>query len=267
MEERIAFYKKVVQERIGSPKASVLVCGAGVLDKTVFHELGFEDVTISNLDTRIGPGDYAPFKWKFENAEALSFEDNSFDYVVIHAAIHHASLPHKLLVEMYRVAKIGLLAFESRDSLTMRLLERFDLTQVYEHAAVYYNDCQYGGRNNTDIPNFVYRWTEREVEKTIQTYAPYFRHKYIYAYGTAFPCTPALEAKGAAKKAFLTAVRPLYWLFAKLFPSQQNLFAFYVEKPVSRDALFPWLIYDEKEGKIKFNKAWGDKKYKNQKDG
>lgn len=263
MEERVAFYKKVVEEQIKPKSASILVCGGGVLDKTVFKELGFQDVTISNLDTRIGSDDYAPYKWAFENAEALSFDDGSFDYVVIHAAIHHASLPHKLLIEMYRVAKIGLLAFESRDSLTMRILEYFNLTQVYEHAAVYYNDCKYGGMNNTDIPNFVYRWTEREVEKTIQTYAPYFKHKFVYKYGTAFPCTPELEAKGCIKKTFLIYARPFYWVFTKIFIKQQNLFSFYVEKPTSQNVLFPWLIFDEGDHKIKFNKAWGDKKYKN----
>ena len=228
----------------------------------MFEELGYQDVTISNLDTRIGPNEYAPFKWKFENAEALSYEDASFDYVVIHAAVHHASMPHKLLLEMYRVAKKGILAFESRDSLTMRILEYFNLTQVYEHAAVYYNDCQYGGRNNTDIPNFVYRWTEREVEKTIQTYAPYFSHKFIYKYGTAFPCTPELEAKGSIKITFLKVVRPFYWLFTKVLVKQQNMFAFYVEKPESHTALFPWLTFDEKEKRIKFNKKWGENKYK-----
>jgi SAM-dependent methyltransferase len=265
MEERVEFYKKIVQEQIKSKTASILVCGGGFLDKTVFEELGFQDVTISNLDTRIGANDYAPFKWRFENAEALSFEDASFDYVVIHAAIHHASVPHKLLTEMYRVAKIGLLAFESRDSLTMRILERFNMTQVYEHAAVYFNDCQFGGRNNTDIPNFVYRWTEREVEKTIQTYAPYFQHKFIYKYGTAFPCTPELESKGALKTVILTVARPFYWLFTKIFVKQQNLFAFYVGKPIPQVALFPWLRIDE-NGQIKFNKSWGDTKYKSQQD-
>ena len=264
MEERIAFYKKIVREKIKSRAASILVCGGGALDKAVFEELEFHDVTITNLDTRIGANDYSPFKWKFENAEALSFDDCAFDYVVIHAAIHHASLPHKLLTEMYRVSKRGLLAFENRDSVTMRLLERLSLTQIYEHAAVYYNDCKYGGMNNSDIPNFVYRWTEREVEKTIQAYAPYFKHQISYSYGTAFPCTPDLEAQGSLKKTFLNVLRPLYWLFTKIFTRQQNLFAFYVEKPLPQKALFPWLIFDE--GKIKFNKEWGDKKYKSRSD-
>jgi hypothetical protein len=109
----------------------------------------------------------------------------------------------------------------------------------------------------------VYRWTEREVEKTIQSYAPHCRHTFIYEYGTGFPCTPGLEAKGALKRVFLIMMRPLYWLFTKIFVKQQNLFAFYVAKPSMQDTLFPWLIFDQQEQRIRFNKQWGDLKYKN----
>jgi SAM-dependent methyltransferase len=257
MEERGDFYKKVVDELIPSKIDSVLVCGAGSLDKDVFENLGFENVTISNLDLRAKSEDFIPFKWSFQNAESLSFDDGSFDYVVIHAAIHHASVPHKVLTEMYRVAKKGVLAFESRDSLLMRFLEKFQLTQIYEHAAVYYNDCKYGGMNNTEIPNFVYRWTEREVEKTIQTYAPYYKHRIKYRYGSAFPCTPELEAKGKLKGNFLKFMQPFYWLFSKIFKKQQNLFAFFIEKSQALDVLFPWLTYNKKNGAIVFNVEWG----------
>ena len=42
-----------------------------------------------------------------------------------------------------------------------------ELVQEYEHAAVFYNDCVFGGVKNTPIPNFIYRWTRRDIEKTI----------------------------------------------------------------------------------------------------
>jgi SAM-dependent methyltransferase len=263
MKDREAFYENVVRLRIPDKEASILICGGGKLDRKTFVNLGYRNVTISNLDTRIEEQDYSPFKWRFENVEALSCEDASYDYVVIHAAIHHTSSPHRAVLEMYRVARKGMLAFEARDSALMHCLERFQVTPKYEHAAVYFNDCKYGGVNNTDIPNFVFRWTEREVEKTIQSYAPYSQHTFEYAYGTAFPCTPALEAKGALKAAFLRVMRPFYWLFTKIFVKQQNLFAFYVAKPAIRDTLFPWLVFDQQEQRIKFNKQWGDVKYKN----
>jgi len=263
MDERKKFYQNSVSKLIGDKNASILICGGGELDKSVFENIGFRNVTISNLDSRMSEDSYYPYSWKYENAESLSFSDESFDYVVIHAAIHHASSPHKVLTEMYRTAKIGVLAFESRDSVIMKFLERKGLIQTYEHAAVYYNDCNYGGVNNTEIPNYVYRWTEREIEKCINSYAPFCNHKIIYKYGTAFPCTPELENRGTLKVYILKFARPFYQFFIKFFPKQQNLFAFYIEKPKIPSSLFPWLYFDENEKVIKFNREWGNQKYKN----
>jgi SAM-dependent methyltransferase len=230
------------------------------VDKSVLENSGYTSVVISNLDERMIGSEFAPFGWKYENAESLSFDDESFDYVVIHAAVHHAPSPHKVLTEMYRVARKGVLAIEARDSIVMRLFEMLKFVQTYEHAAVFYNGCRYGGVNNTDIPNYIYRWTEREVEKTIKAYAPYADHNFHYDYGTAFPCTPVLERKGIIKFLFLKLMKPLHWFFANIFQKQQNLFCFYIEKPLLPDALFPWLQLDE--GKIGFDRKWANKKYK-----
>jgi hypothetical protein len=132
------------------------------------------------------------------------------------------------------------------------------MVQVYEHAAVFYNDCKYGGVNNTDIPNYIYRWTEREIEKTIQSYAPYSKHKFMYKYGTAFS---ELKSQGIFKRTLLKIIHPLFLIFVKLFPKQQNLFCFYIKKPIILESLFPWLIFDEKKNKIIFNREWGKQKY------
>jgi ubiquinone/menaquinone biosynthesis C-methylase UbiE len=77
--------------------------------------------------------------------------DKSFDDAVIHAAIHHTLLPHKVLTESYRFSRKGALAFESRDSLLIRFAERLGLTQSYEVAGNYPGM----GVNGTDIPNFI----------------------------------------------------------------------------------------------------------------
>ena len=259
--KRLNFYAKIVSELISDKEASVLICGGGTEDKQVFEELGFPNVTISNLDSRMDGKVYHPFKWDYQNAENLSYNDNSFDFVVIHAAIYHASSPHKVLTEMYRVASKAMLAFESRDSVIIRLLQKLKITQTYEHAAVYYNDCKYGGVNNTEIPNYIYRWTEREIEKTIKSYSPVFRHNFTYRYGTDFPATVQLEKKANLKSKLLDLFKPLYSLFVKIFPKQQNLFAFYIEKP-DKTGIFPWLKYSKEQDKITFNKEWASKIYK-----
>ena len=129
MNVRELFYQNNVSELIVDKQASILVCGGGDLDKNVFKRLGFINVTISNLDSRLNADRFFPYAWKYENAESLSFPDESFDYVVIHDSIHHASLPHKILTEMYRTAKIGVLSIESRDSTIMKFLEKTKLLQ------------------------------------------------------------------------------------------------------------------------------------------
>jgi len=262
MDERELFYQNNVLKLITNKNSSILVCGGGDLDKNVFERLGYTNVTISNLDTRMTDSGFSPFSWKYENAEALSFPDESFDYVVIHAAIHHASSPHRVLTEMYRTAKIATLSFESRDSLIMQLFEKTKITQTFEHAAVFYNDCSFGGVNNTEIPNYVFRWTEREIEKCIKSFAPYCKQNFIYTYGTAFPSTPELEKNGALKFLILKIAKPFYKIFTKIFPKQQNLFAFYIVKPKIPEDLHPWLTFDHELKMIKFDKLWGESVYK-----
>jgi ubiquinone/menaquinone biosynthesis C-methylase UbiE len=259
---RGTFYLRVVRALIQERNASILVCGGGTLDKNVFQALGFKNVVISNIDQRMLHADYAPFAWKYENAENLSYPDATFDYVVAHAALHHASAPHRVLLEMYRVAKKGVLAIENRDSALMRVMQFCRLTHSYEHAAVFGNDCATGGVNNTHIPNYIYRWTEREIEKTIRSYEPQFAPKIRYAYGTAFPCFAELERNGAIKYLCLKALQPLHWVLAKLFPRQQNLFAFFIDKDMNARKLQPWLKTDGVEGPVVFDKAWGERKYR-----
>jgi SAM-dependent methyltransferase len=258
---RSIFYANCIREFLQDTSSSVLVCGGGEFDKSILMHGGFTNVTISNLDTRMNASSYAPYQWKFENAESLSFEDNSFDYVVIHAAIHHASSPHKVVTEMYRVAKKGVLAIESRDSFTMRFFENLNLTQVYEHSAVYYNDGKYGGVNNSNVPNYVYRWTEREIEKTIKTYAPHARHKFSYRYATSFPVSAQVNKNGIVLYVLLKAAQPFFWALTRLFKKQQNLFAFFVKKPSLPGDLYDWLKLDENQN-ITFDMAWAESKFK-----
>ena len=259
---RHQFYKNIVEKRISNKDATILICGGGLLDKDTFLNLGYTNVTLTNLDTRTSADKFSPYKWDYQDAQSLSYDDDTFDYVVIHAAIHHAPMPHKVLLEMYRVSKIGILAFEARDSLLMRIVTKLNLSQEYEHAAVFYNDCSHGGVNNTQIPNYVFRWTEREIEKTIQSYNPISRHTFLYDYGSAYPCTPELELKNGLKVIILSLLKPLYIILSKIFYKQQNQFAFYISKITSESNLFPWLCKDKNTNNVKFNKAWAEKKYK-----
>ena len=259
MPSRLDFYAGTIDRLLKDRAASVLVVAGDRADRDVFHQFGFTNVVISNLDARLKGDEFAPYRFSFQDARRLTFADGEFDYVVVHDGLHHCSSPHAALLEMYRVARLGVVAIESRDSLVMRLALRLGLTKAYGHAAVFYNACQFGGVNNTEIPNYVYRWSESEIEKTINTYAPHARHEFRYFYGSALPLLAQL-GRGRLKRGLVAALFVVYNAFVWVAPRQQNLFAFYIGKPVLPADLHPWLKLAD--GDITFDREWAARVYK-----
>jgi ubiquinone/menaquinone biosynthesis C-methylase UbiE len=260
MNSRLMFYKQVVEKIIIDKNASVLVVAGALSDKEVFESLNLSNVTISNIDSRLNGSEFIPYKWSFQDAQNITFEDNSFDYVVIHAALHHCSSPHRALLEMHRIARREIIAFESRDSFIMKVLEILNISQTFEHAAVYDNDGRFGGVNNTDIPNFVFRWTERELEKTINAFSPIAKNVFTYWYANDSPRANELMRNHWINSLLLAVLLPIYKVFAFFFPKQQNLFAFSIKKHDEKTTLHPWLMRND--GKIVFNMKWAKSKYK-----
>jgi SAM-dependent methyltransferase len=223
-----------VLRKTGIPtSSSVLVVCGGDTDKEALQKAGFNGVTISNLDERLRGDEFAPYSWSFQDAESICFPDGSFDYVMVHAGLHHCASPHRALLEMYRVARKGIVVVEARDSLVMRAAVAMRWVPKYEAGAVQGNDCRYGGVRNSEVPNFIYRWTEREVEKTVASYAPHAAHRIRYFYGVRLPVerfSPWLT----------TPLRICGRVIGALFPREGNLFGFYIEKPGQED-LYPWM--------------------------
>jgi len=229
MEERERFYRRVVgqllEQGLLRRDLRVLVVAGSDLDRRVFGGHGFADLTVSNLDA----GDAE----EYQDAESLTYPDGSFDLAVISAALHHCRSPHRALLELYRVARLAVLGLESRDSALMRLAIRLGVVDEYELTAVASNDFGRGGLRNGPVPNYVYRWTEREVVKTIASAAPERRHRYVWFRELELPVS-VLELSG--KRRWRLAARPLR-LVTKLVPGQANLFAFAVFK----EGLQPWM--------------------------
>src|SRR5882762_6017574 len=115
--------RKLIDDGVVTRSDSVLVVCGGPLDDLVFSGHGFTELTITNLD--------ASMTNNRQDAENLTFEDGSFDFVVVHAGLHHCYSPHRALLEMYRVARKCIIAFESRDSLLMTAAVRLGLTMNY----------------------------------------------------------------------------------------------------------------------------------------
>ncbi len=157
-----AFLEKGLIEK----EDSILAVAAGGLEKEAFAALGFKNHTLTSIS-----GDKA-LDIIAEDAQDLSFPDNSFDDVIVHAGLHHCSSPHRALCEMYRVARKNVIVFEAQDSFITRMLLRAGLMEEYELDAVYLNRMERGGVDDSPIPNYIYRWTKREVEKLVRAYDP-----------------------------------------------------------------------------------------------
>jgi SAM-dependent methyltransferase len=245
-----SFYFETLQT-IRIPKdASILVVCGGELDREVLLSQGFGWVTISNLDERLRGDEFAPFSWSFQDAEDLSFADETFDYVMVHAGLHHCASPHRALLEMYRVARRGILGFEARDSLLMKTAKALNKVPSYEAAAVRSNEYRWGGVRNSCVPNYIYRWTEDEVRKTVASYAPHAPHRIEFFYGLQLPPGRLPFQSSRFLRLIPSMIELTAMAVAKTLKKQGNLFAFFVEKP-EKSVLFPWL-----QSRTEFNRAY-----------
>jgi ubiquinone/menaquinone biosynthesis C-methylase UbiE len=174
-----------------------------------------------------------------QDVERLGYQDRAFDFVVVHQGLHHCHSPHRGLLEMYRVARRGVLAFEPRDTRLVRLGVRLGFGQEYEIAAVAGNGLRSGGVGNSATPNFIYRWTEREIEKTIRTFRPEGRAGIRYFSALRVPKERMRSMKNRWVARSLEALLPVVRLFAKLFPGQSNCFGFAITKV---GELHPWMV-------------------------
>jgi SAM-dependent methyltransferase len=254
-----SFYLKVLSALlkggvIGRAEKVLVVCG-GELDRDVLLTLGFTDVTISNVDPRMAQDEqpFKPYTWGRQDAENLACDDDSFDLVLVHAGLHHCRSPHRALLEMYRAARRAIVVIEARDSLAMRWACRLGFAAEYEVTAVATNGWEYGGVDNSPIPNYVYRWTEREVAKTLATFDPRGKIETRFFYGLEVPYA-AVAHQSRARAALLRGLSPLLYAFSRLFPGQGNCFAFYARKPVYPPDLHPWLKVED--GRVVPDRSW-----------
>ena len=140
----------------------VLVVGGGQDDLEMLSICGFENIVLSNLDA----------DGMALDAENIALPDDSYPVIFAHAVLHHCRSPQKAVGEMTRVCQKHAFFLEPNDSWAIRALVRLGFSFPYELAAVAANGYTRGGVRNGPIPNFIYRWTEREVMKSISAYHP-----------------------------------------------------------------------------------------------
>lgn len=248
--ERSSFYRRILEQLLedGTLRRdmTVLVVAGGPADRDALHALGFEQVTISNVDASVAAEELAPYDWSYQDAENLDFADDSFDLTVVSAGLHHCRSPHRALLELYRVARVAALALESRDSALMRVAVKLGAVDEYELAAVAAHGYRAGGVANTSTPNYVYRWSEREVEKTVASFAPHVRHRIRFFREFELP-EAVVEIEQGARARVLRLAHPVVTMITRMLPRQANLFAFLIEKPRIPGDLQPWMRVEDGE--------------------
>ena len=225
---RFEFYQNQILKFLHKGK-SILVLGASSDEASLFYKLQFRRVTLSNIDLAQlkGAEKYKFEKKKIDFKNLFKIKNNSYDYVVVHASIHHTSKPHNVLLEMYRIAKYGILIIESNDSFVMRLSVKLNFSEDFEKSAL--NENTYvGGVDGTNIPNYVYRWTEREIKKLFYSYQPDKKINIIFNY------QDNIFNEGLSNNSIKKIIITFSYLFLKiiffLFPKQKNLMSIYIDK-------------------------------------
>lgn len=209
---RERFYINQINKYIVKKNSKILVLGAGKLDNQIFNKLNYTNVTFTNIENSKEENlNY------FSNIHDIKLADNSYDYCVAHACIHHSSKPHLAILELYRVCSEGSLIIEANDSLLSRIACKLGLTEEYELSAVKKNKTS-GGVDNTNIPNYVYRWTEREILKLMKSYRPDVKHKIKFDYDYQIKFTNS------------KIIKFLFSIFFIIFKKQKNLFSIFINK-------------------------------------
>lgn len=225
---RFEFYQNQILKFLNKNK-SILVLGASSDEANLFHKLHFKKITLSNIDLTQLKGDekYNFRKIKIDFRNLYKIKNNSYDFVVVHASIHHTSKPHNILLEMYRIAKLGVLIVESNDSFIMRLAVKLKFSEDFEKSALNYK-TYVGGVDGSHIPNYVYRWTEREIKKLFYSYQPDKKINIIFNYQNN------IYNENLSDNFLKKIIIVISYVFLKtifiLFPKQQNLMSIYIDK-------------------------------------
>jgi predicted O-linked N-acetylglucosamine transferase (SPINDLY family)/ubiquinone/menaquinone biosynthesis C-methylase UbiE len=124
--------------------------GSGT-DAWMLLRAGFQSVLATDLDEAVlaetqRRGYIRNFK--VENAEALGFANDSFDFVLCKESLHHMNRPYAAIYEFLRVAKYGVVIIEPQDP-WIDWPCRTDATQPHYES----------------VGNYVYQFSSRELEK------------------------------------------------------------------------------------------------------
>lgn len=147
-------------------QASWLTVGDGRYgtDGHALMQMGAEQVHCSDIsDALLVIGKEKGFINAFseQNAENLTFDDNSFDYVYCKESFHHFPRPYVALDEMFRVSKKAVVLTEPRDG----SIDKGFFHPLFSALKMLLGKNKSQGHGFEPVGNYIYSISEREMEK------------------------------------------------------------------------------------------------------
>jgi len=252
--------RRLIADGVIRPHDSVLVQFAGSFDEAVCKEVGLTNCSFSNIAPHSrSTGETSAVKF---DAHLMPQPSESFDHVMGHSGLHHCSRPHEALHEMYRLARKTVIFVENQDSLMMRAATRAGVVTWHELPAVIDAEYRSGGVDGTGVPNFVYRWTRREVRKAVGCFDPAYdvpiEFHTEWNIGSGRVATRILQNKlrlsdEQAQQSFNWAYRALNAAASR----QGNIFAAIIRKDLAK--LHPWMESPTEMKRVSMEAATGER--------
>ena len=220
------FYKDNFLKNINKNDNFLLISGS-IHEIQILRDLGYKNFSITYHDEK-EEKNLQKFGFEIDknlfqaDIRNLEFKNQTFEYVVTNATLHHVDLPHKAITEMYRVAKKGVLIIESNDSLIMQIACKFKLAEEFEVSSIDLKNNS-GGLLDTGVPNYVYRWTEREVIKILKSYDPSNITFINFSYANDLT---NLKSSKLYVKILMIFAEIIFFIFKK----QQNCLSIFIDK-------------------------------------
>jgi ubiquinone/menaquinone biosynthesis C-methylase UbiE len=159
-------------------------------DANALLKLGVKNVMCTDISDkllRIGSENGFINQYSAENAENLSFTNETFDFVLCKEAYHHFPRPHIALHEMFRVAKLGIILIEPYDhKITPRLFDIIFPFIKKIRRKILGRKHDNSGHSFEPVGNYVFSVSERELEKVqLGMHRRYIAFNYINDYYAA----------------------------------------------------------------------------------